>query len=872
MRAPRRFPLFVLFAAALVVLAVLPAMAGGPLNLNPNDPENMERWPNGGAGIPFQTDQGDLGPFDNASATAEVVAAFDRWESIPTATQTYSNNGQLAFDVDVTNFNPFIQNLFFGTNTSDGLSPIVYDADGSIFIALFGVSGVLGFASPDTRDANGTPIEAVSFLNGGSMPPIGTFPVSAFLGVIFHEFGHYSGLAHTVVNGQNILLGDQTGPTPLNTYGNAPLGETETMYPFAIVGGGEETPHADDIGMISQLYPDPSLATVNGTITGTIFASNGFTPLTGVNVIARNVNDPFVTAASAISGDRGTPGVYTISLPPGTYTIHTDQILAGGFSTTPIALPGPEEFYNGANESGDPTIDDPSESVGVAVVAGGTQSGIDIIFNGTAPGEIDLGDDDFEELALPFEFTICGQSFTSVFVNSNGSLTFGQGDTDFTESTAEFLGGPPRAAALWDDLSPNNGGTVSFTQSQNTFTVRFEDVPEFFSTGANTFEITLTRASDHVEFSYENISALDGLTGVTCGCFAASGLEQETDVRTQPNLTANNMNNQTAVFELFSNLDNDLANFNLKFVNIDKPFADDFEPNDSISDATEIDPPFNSGDVFTAITPIGGDVDYFKVTAEAGQTLVAEVLTGCLDSVLGIFDAAGNLLASDDDSGAGLLSRIVFEVPADGMFFIAVSAFPDFDFDGDGASGGRYTLDVILIDGILLDLGDDDFEEVDLGFTFPFQGVDYTSAFVGSNGYVTFGSGDTDFSESVAEFLNDQPRIAGLWDDLSPNNAGLVLLTRDAGSATVSFIGVPEFVVTGSNTFSITMNADGSVVLDYVSVSAGDGIVGVTQGGGAADPGETDLSAAGGLSVNGTTYEQFTGDFDLNGVTLTFNP
>ena len=53
-----------------------------------------------------------------------------------------------------------------------------------------------------------------------------------------HEFGHYSGMAHTVVNGENLAFGDESGPTPFNTYGNAPANQSETMYPFALVGGG----------------------------------------------------------------------------------------------------------------------------------------------------------------------------------------------------------------------------------------------------------------------------------------------------------------------------------------------------------------------------------------------------------------------------------------------------------------------------------------------------------------------------------------------------------------------------------------------------------------------------------------------------------
>ena len=49
-------------------------------------------------------------------------------------------------------------------------------------------------------------------------------------------------------------------------------------------------------------------------------------------------------------------------------------------------------------------------------------------------------------------------------------------------------------------------------------------------------------------------------------------------------------------------------------------------------------------------------------------------------------------------------------------------------------------LDVFQIDGTLLSLGDDSTQEVPLGFTFPYQGQNWTSVWVNSNGNLTFGT------------------------------------------------------------------------------------------------------------------------------------
>lgn len=885
----------------------LSALAGGPLNVNPADPDGVERWPNGGVGIPFNPDGAPaggvsanaLGPFTYEEAVAQTEEAFARWQAIPSATATYSNNGALPFDVDVTNYAPFVDNLFFGGSTPDGLSPIVYDADGSIFLDLFGDSGVLGFASTDTRDADGNPIEAVAFLNGGSI--LGGFPADDFLGVIFHEFGHYSGLGHTVVNGQSVALGDASGPSPNDTYGPSPADQIETMYPFAVIGGGQVTPHADDIGFYSFLYPAATYFADSGTITGTILDPTGTDGLTGVNVIARNIEEPFVDAVSAISGDRGEPGVYTINgLTPGAqYTVHIDQILQGGFSTTPIGLPGPEEFYNGPGESNNVTIaDDPAAFVPVATAAGLPSSGIDIIFNAPRPGDpLGLGDDDSVELFLPFPVALCGQEFSSVFVNSNGSITFGAGDTFFLESSAGFLTGPPRIAGLWDDLDPTAGGIVTFFDNGNQFKVVFDGVPEFGELDGNSFEITLFKSpfsnrgnSDHPRLignrfaiNYGTLSAEDGLTGLSCGGAVTSTFEPETDFSGERRVIW--AAGSSAIYEQFAGGD-DAADLDHKWFKYlpTTAFFDRFENNDSVDDAKRVHLPFDTiGNFnFSKIEPVGNDVDFYRFNADAGTTLVAEVLAGQIDSTMALYrltelpcerkrrgwwdwrnDCRWNpqfdaeLIAIDDDGGAGVLSRIVFPIDEEGSYAIAVSTFPDLEFTGGGNSEGRFVLSLETIDGFLLNLGDDDSFELDLGFSFPFQGESYTSVFVNSNGNLTFGQGNTDFSESVVDLLNGPPRIAALFDDLSPNVGGLVIVDGDESSFSVTFDSVPEFFASTPNTFTVTLDASGDVNVTYGVISAIDGLAGISEGGGAIDPGATDLSAAGSLPVTGTVYEQF---------------
>ena len=697
-------PVFVL---ATILFLAPSAFAGGPLDVcRPGTPY---AWANGGLNIPWNPDRGDLGPLTNAQAVSFVGLAFGQWDALPSASTTYLQGAALPEDVTVDNFFPYI----FAA-APDGLSAIVFDDTGEIFDLLFGPdSGVLGFAGPEWLNPSTCLIvEGYAFLNG----PAFTTPQVA-LDILVHEFGHYQNLAHTVVNGQ-IVIGDTSGPTPNNTFPITSLANRiETMYPFYFgPAAGFSTPDKDDIGSLSSIYPSATFFATTGTITGRILASNGMTPKSGFNVIARNIANPFGDAVSSISGDMtrdyspdsDLAGVYTLrGLTPGAqYAIFVDSIQEGGFSTPPGILPGPEEFYNGVSESGAST-DVPSQFTPVVAVAAVVQDDIDIIFNRFTPGTaLPLTDDGAVVLALPFRFRMCGTAYEEIVVNANGTVTFGAPNADFSESAPEFLAGPPQIAGLWDDLNPPAGGSVTFEESRNGFTVKFTGVPERApdgtGVGSNTFSITLRRLFSLIDVRYGALSAQDGLAGVSCGGAFTSGFEKPVDLSKKAGSFINLLF-QPAVYERFlaptattPGSPNDLANLSLHYTPTTDYF-DLFEPNGSLARARRISLPFDTIPVvrFTELsTP--DDVDYFRFRAKAGQVIVAEILSSQIDTVLGLYHrASGTLVAADDDSGPGTLSRIRYTIPVDGEYAVAVSSFPDFEFDGGGEGGiGRYVLDV----------------------------------------------------------------------------------------------------------------------------------------------------------------------------------
>ncbi len=162
---------------------------------------------------------------------------------------------------------------------------------------------------------------------------------------------------------------------------------------------------------------------------------------------------------------------------------------------------------------------------------------------------------------------------------------------------------------------------------------------------------------------------------------------------------------------------------------------------------------------------------------------------------------------------------------------------------------------------------DDDFSKQTLDFDFTFFGKTYNSVFVGSNGFLTFGSGSRDWSETVPEFLRNEPKIA-IWDDFDSSFTGIVNVTSTASYFKVSFDLVPQYGNNDQNSFDITIFSDNSIELFFEDLSTTDMLVGITAGNGIGSA--VDFSTAPVWSNLETSYQLFDGDFDLQGQTIRF--
>ena len=125
----------VLLSLLTVTVLAAPAFAGGPIAQCA--PGQAFVWGGGGANIPYNPDQGDLGPVPGPAAVALVEAAFQVWTDVPTSSVSYLNAGFMPVDVDEFNWPSYFA-------VFDGLNSIIFDDNGGIFSALGFPPSVLG--------------------------------------------------------------------------------------------------------------------------------------------------------------------------------------------------------------------------------------------------------------------------------------------------------------------------------------------------------------------------------------------------------------------------------------------------------------------------------------------------------------------------------------------------------------------------------------------------------------------------------------------------------------------------------------------------------------------------------------------------------
>ncbi len=147
----------------------------------------------------------------------------------------------------------------------------------------------------------------------------------------------------------------------------------------------------------------------------------------------------------------------------------------------------------------------------------------DISETGTRLEVISNADDDYEEVPLNgFSFPFYGQSYSSVYVGSNGYVTLGAGNDSYFNLALPSLSAPRSLiAAFWDDLSPQLGGDIYFQERSGQLIVQFDKMSRW-GDGVFTFQIILF-ADGTIEFRYLVVGGESTL--YTVGLQDSSGMQ-----------------------------------------------------------------------------------------------------------------------------------------------------------------------------------------------------------------------------------------------------------------------------------------------------------------------------------------------------------
>jgi hypothetical protein len=193
----------------------------------------------------------------------------------------------------------------------------------------------------------------------------------------------------------------------------------------------------------------------------------------------------------------------------------------------------------------------------------------------------------------------------------------------------------------------------------------------------------------------------------------------------------------------------------------------------------------------------------------------------------------------------------------------------DLSFESDR---GSKLSDFVGVDG-RPGTGNNGYRDVPLtGASFPFYGIAYDTIYVGTNGYITFGQGDTSARVSAASLASEMPRIAPLWADLDVSNKGNIYYNRLEDRHLITWDAAPEVVFGGKSTFQLVLYDDGRIVFVYKKVNARSSLAGISPGNSDLDPEPINFRDPPEQTVDGPFFQTFSKEkrLDLPALTRAF--
>jgi len=137
--------------------------------------------------------------------------------------------------------------------------------------------------------------------------------------------------------------------------------------------------------------------------------------------------------------------------------------------------------------------------------------------NPTGGTPVNLTDDDSQLVSLTggAQVSLYGQSYSGFYIGSNGYITFTGPDDEFFDSPLAHFD-RPRISALFLDLNPADGGTITWRQFSDRAVVTYQGLPEFLFGGSNNLQVEMF-FDGTITITHGAIDGLFGIVGLSEG-------------------------------------------------------------------------------------------------------------------------------------------------------------------------------------------------------------------------------------------------------------------------------------------------------------------------------------------------------------------
>ena len=462
------------------------------------------------------------------------------------------------------------------------------------------------------------------------------------------------------------------------------------------------------------------------------------------------------------------------------------------------------------------------------------------------------------DLELGFNLSYYDSIYNTVNVSSNGFLTFTSWDN--ANNTAIPTSGTPNdmIAAFWDDLNPGSQGAVySYQDTANDrFIVQYDNVPKYGSSDGNTFQViinsdnsiivqykTMNGVLTESTVGIENYSGVDGLQVA----FNQAYIHNSLAVRFYPAeiivggdiaLSVSSLDyghlalgsTLTKSFTITNQSLDEVLDGSIVTIagyTVSKAAKNTLEfrinPTKSVTYDLQFAPLLDqdyNGYIIINSTDALSTPDSIYVTGSGSSPDISISVTDTLYASTAPGGSSSELF-NIINSGFAKLEYVtkVVEVVKSGT---KGSGSPDsFGYtwkDSDEAGGPIYNWVEISEKGTFLPLSDDQLSSLlTLGFNFKFYGNTFSSVKVCSNGFLSFTTTATAYTNSALPATAEPNNtLAVFWDDLIPDATGKIYYYSDTvlNRFIVQFNNVLK-LNSDRSTYQVILYSDGSVVYQY---------------------------------------------------------